>query len=300
MNRRTLNGRFVRSMRHQARTGDAPGTGGGGQAVGQQAGQSAGQQQGAAGQGGDNGGQASGQGGGQGSGQGSQHADLFDDLDLTDTGDGSGQGQQGQGGQDGALAPAAVQQIGQLIQSAIDRRINAVVRETRQGGQQQGQGQQGGQQQGQATQEAARPVADTGAVREARLAYREYVGDQIRFVSAVEREHAQRLATNLLHGRRNDIDDPDQVGRDVASEVAKTITDLRSHYRELTIKQAKKKGLWRDEPDPQAGAQLPGAGTSAPGLLVTGGAQMDKKMSAVKSIADEYNARQGYQTGQAG
>lgn len=206
-------------------------------------------------------------------GTGAQPLGLLDEQAAQSGTDGQGQEQAGGTG-DGTgqtpPVPATPEQIADLINREVDRRMTSLYREVRgqagQQGQQQGQGQgqqgeqQGGPQSGQQQTPAGPSEAD---VREARLVYREYVGDEIKFLGTVEREHASTVAQALLRERIGRGDDPDRAGREVAREVASTVKALRQHYEQQTVAALKRRGLLPD--DGRGPGQQPVPGTAAPG-----------------------------------
>lgn len=292
--RRGLNSRFVRLMRTGPVDG-LPVVGGGGGPQGQ------GQQQDGGQQGAGGGGPPADQQGQQGQqqGQGDPFGGLLDQARQQQAGD-QQQGQQGgqQGQQSG---PLTAEDVARIVESAVDRRINAINNPGggRGRGQQAGTQQQG-QQQGQ--QGEQQPVArvDQGARREARLAFREYVGDQIRFLSDVERAAANQIGTAMIATWDGD-GDADQFGRHVAGQVAATVKDLGEMYKRTTIEALRKQGLLKDQPSgPGAGSALAGFPLPTGGtgfVLPTNGVQQKNPQAAIQnaiSLADQYNQRAGY------
>jgi len=283
---RGLNSRFVRLMRDAAQDG---GTGGGGGAP-------ANQGQGDQGQGGSNQGGTGGQGGGAG-----QLDNLFDDVDDNDNANQGGQGGTNQGAGDG-FNQAQMAQLSTAIESAVDRRVNHLVngrrrRATPPANQNDNQNQQQNNQQLAAQ---VLPAVDAGAQREARIAFREYVGDEMggRFISAQERQAA--MAFGQLRVSAWDGDgDPDEFGRATAREVAGTVKGLRDHYRELTLRQLRKRGLLLENGQQGAANQLvtgggiPGGGSLAPVKLPTPTKAARAVQDAV-ALAGEFNVRNGH------
>ncbi len=248
--------------------GQGAGGGGGQQQNNQQGGQNTGTGQG-------------GQGSGGGGDGGDPFAGLFDDIDLSGQNGGQQGGGQGSGQQGGQGAPPNGDWVSrQEMNSEIDRRVNQVVqtlnRRYQQGRQQQGNqggGQQGGQnggqqhgQQGQQGQHDHAPATDPGAVREARMAFREYLNDEFKPISPVEREFAVNIGTAVL-GSRDLVDaDPDQVGRDVAKQTAQAMLAARKAVRDATIAQLRKAGAFTQEflnkTNQGGGQQAAGAGSA--------------------------------------
>lgn len=289
--RRGLNSRFARLMRDGNQDGGPPNAGGGGSGGG-------GQNQGQGGAGGNNGGQ-----GGQNQDQGLDN--LFDDVD-DDGGQGGGQGGSGQGGDQGAtFSQAQMQQITQLFESGFDRRITQMNQRRRRSQNQPPANQQQNDsgQQNQAPAAPQQPVVDAGARREARIAFRDYITDEMqgRFVSAMERQAAMAFGQNLVSGWDGD-GDADEFGREAARQVAQTIRGLRDHYRDLTVRQLRKRGLLTDQGQ-QSGGQatlggtVPGAGSIAP-VQLPEPTKAAKAVQAAVGLAGEFNARNGHQVQQ--
>lgn len=134
------------------------------------------------------------------------------------------------------------------VESRIDRRLNAVLREVRkmQQGQPQQQRQSGKQQQ--------QPQVSVDA-RGAMAAYRDYVGDELRFSGREEREAATRMAKGLIAQRFADGEtDEDEIGSQVAKDVAATINGLRKQADTRVKATLKRQGLLVEQPG-QAGVQ---------------------------------------------
>lgn len=264
-------------------------------------GQQTGQQQGS--------GQQQGQQGGQGQQQQDPYADLFNNARNQG---GQQQGQQGQqqGGQGGGqqLPDNLADVIGRAVESAVDRRINAINNPN--GGRNRNQGQQGqgdggqGQEQGQ-QQQVAR--VDMGDRREARMAFREYLGDQIRFLSDTERNAAVQIGTAMIATWDGHHDGgPDGFGHQVAAAVAQTIRDLGEMYKRTAIDALRKQGLLKEQPQgPGAGSGF--AATSVPngagsGFVlpsITGGANVAQKdpqraLNGALAAAAAYNQQAGH------
>lgn len=167
---------------------------------------------------------------------------LSGSSDEDSEGDGDGNQHGGQGPQ--APGYATVKDV----ESAIDRRINAVLKEIRKGREQNGSSGQEGQQQAGAHQERQpQPQTPTGPsrgdVRDARSSYREYVADEIEFIGNVERDTARTMADSAIQALLARGEDPDDVGRTVASEVAKQIRSLREFYEGRMVSELRRKGL---------------------------------------------------------
>lgn len=223
--------------------------------------------------------------GGAGGGNDEESGLLDDEAenggDGNDDGGQGGDGGQQQGGGDSGQqgggqqfdAQAFEERITDQINRRLDSAINTISR--RLSGQQQGQqgggnggggqdGQQGGGQNGGGDsgggQQSGGPSASDS--REARMVYREYVGDAIKFLGNEERDFAQGLASGLLRERLERGDDPETAGRAVASEVAKQMKTLRSHYEKKVLSALRRQGKI---PADGRGPGQPTQGGSAPG-----------------------------------
>jgi hypothetical protein len=195
-------------------------------------------------------------GGGEQGGSGSLLDEEANGSDGGDGGDGGGDGGSdgggAQGGQpDAALVQAIVGQVTQALEqrfdSIADRRVNAILKEVRKSGQQQDGGQGSG---GQPEQPAPAAGPDQGVLRGARLAYREYVGGEIKFLANQERDFAAEMAARILAERVADAGpnaDDDRIGREVAKEVAGHVKGLRKFYEDRTVQALKRKGLLPDD-----------------------------------------------------
>lgn len=119
------------------------------------------------------------------------------------------------------------------VESRIDKRLNVILREIR--------GQDGKPKQRTRQGEGQQQVADQ---RAARLAYKEYVADKIRFISPEERDAAADIARTKIAARAaGGFEDEDQVGREVADEVAEMVLKLRRHYEAQAKAALRRKGL---------------------------------------------------------
>lgn len=150
-----------------------------------------------------------------------QEADRDDEGDEPD---GQGQQQQPQAG-------LSAEDVARIVESALDRRINAVLKDRRR----------------QTTQTPAQPSRPTGPsesdVREARSVFREYVGDEIRFLGNAERDLASQIAGGMIRDRlaQGGVD-PEHVGAEVARDVAKQVKALRKHYEDRTVAALRRSG----------------------------------------------------------
>ncbi len=196
------------------------------------------------------------------------------------------------------LVTQAVGRLETQFNSIADRRINALLNEIRgqNQGQQQGQGQQGqqqqagqqGQQQGDWRDQQGRYAAapDPAVTREARMAFREYVGGRMQFVSAVEREMVMEWGGSVVQTRVTPGADADAVGRDVAIAVAQRATELRRHYEEQVMAALRARGV-----DVTGGGR--GAG-SPPQGLATPQDTTERARQAAKTLAEGVNVERGW------
>jgi hypothetical protein len=98
----------------------------------------------------------------------------------------------------------------------------------------------------QASADAARERLDS-TLREARLTYREYVGDEIKFGSSTERSFAADLANGLLYQRISEGDSAEEAGREVAQDVAKRVKQLREGYQTQMLANLKTRGVLNED-----------------------------------------------------
>lgn len=193
-------------------------------------------------------------------------ANSQNDDGNQNTGNESGDGGQQQNGEEQQSGLTA-----QDVESAIDRRINAVLREVRslkesngqngQGNQQQGGGGQQGRNQ---NQQQTSQGPDAGDIREARSSYREYVADELKFLGSQERSMARTIAESRITTALARGGDPDSVGREVAESVAQEIKGLREFYEGRVINALRRNGTLPQNNGSQQQAQ-PGQGQGGVG-----------------------------------
>lgn len=195
--------------------------------------------------------------------------DADDDGDADDDADDDDDSDDGGGDDDddlsdsekkllGKLDKTLDEKLGKVGQQIADRLVNAQATRDRKAARLKAQQQGGGTGAGKngKQQDQAAPVVDhTADIREGRVAYREYVGDQITFTSSEERNAATTLATALIEKAVRDGDDPDDAGREAAESVAKTLKNLRLSIRKQTIAQLKKDGRLVEKDGDGAGSQ---------------------------------------------
>jgi len=164
--------------------------------------------------------------------------DLNDDGQQQQEGDDDGQ-QQTQGVDVAEIVSQLEERLGARFDAIADRRVNQLLRRQRQGGQG-----SGGQQRSQQQQEESPPTSSPEVVRATRLAFREYVADEVKFISSEERAFAMDLGAALMAQEANrGIEDEDEVGRRLAKDVAQRVKTLRKHYEDRTVAALKRKGL---------------------------------------------------------
>lgn len=215
--------------------------------------------------------------GGDGDDGGGQTGGLLDDE--AENGGDDGGDDDGQGGNGGAGSGGQSGQQGEYVtqaefESTLDRRINQAVNTIvnrlggDRGGQQQGDqqdkgGGSGGQSQSRSGQQGTQSGPAAGDVREARLAYREYVTGEIKFLGNEERTHAMGLAQAMLVERLSQGDDPETAGREVAKNVGAQMKALRSHYEGKVVAALQRTGQLpkdgRGNGQPLRGGTAPGA-----------------------------------------
>lgn len=176
------------------------------------------------------------------------------------------------------------------LESLFDRRINAVLKEIRKGNAPASDGKGDAPKDDQQAPRTA--AADQSLPRAARLAYREYVADEIRFISTEERSHATELANAMIGdlARRDELDDEDRAGRQVATQVAKQIKSLRAHYEARTTAALRKRGLLTGEVrqgQPVPGGSGPGGTGGVGGMSeFEKGAALAKERTAARTRTD--------------
>lgn len=193
-----------------------------------------------------------------------------------------GGGQQA-GGQGFVMTPEIQSVIAAEANRIADRRINQITQgRGQQGGGDQngGQGNQGGGQQqdhgsGQQTggqqdrgNSGSRQGVESGALREARLVFREYVSDEITFLGNEERDLGRQIASSTLPTLLAQGMDVDEAGRQAARLVGETLRTARTFYQGQTIRALQSRGALPQDftvQPPQAGQQGGGAGGYRPG-----------------------------------
>ena len=186
-----------------------------------------------------------------------QDQDL--DLDADEDLDGDGTGGDGDGDDDSDDSveaqvrrgiAAALPEIQRNFQSEMDRRINRVVKKLKPAARQaDGDGDDDeddeppARQRSRTQRSQSRAGAPESDERGARVAFREYLPGQIKFLSEEERQGALRYGQLLiLEESRKGFDDEDTVGRDVAQRVAEYVKGNRKFYSERTKRTLERQG----------------------------------------------------------
>ena len=163
--------------------------------------------------------------------------DEDEDEDDEDKGDGKGRGRNAK------YVTAAD------VERALDRRINVVLREIRKQGESGNSNGRGRSQRGGKDTDAHTQGPQPSDVRDARASFRDYVSDEIKFLSKEERQHATTLAGSMIRERLATGDDPDEVGQRVARDVASELRKLRSFYSRRTVDKLRQRGRLIDGPE---------------------------------------------------
>lgn len=221
---------------------------------------------------------------------------LLDDEAKNGGGDDGGKGDddktgdEGKGGDDDK-APLTKADLPGLIKSmtdaavdaanrVADKRINQVLdKKGAAGGSDDGKG---GDDKG-AAQGASGP--DAAQVRGARLAFRDYIDTEMGgYLGNEERAFVNDLGKATITGLA-EIDDEDQVGRQVAASVAQQVKGLRKFYEQRTKAALKRKGLLKDS-DKGGQAEQSGAGGVGPKTELDRGAAKAAEMFGARGGAD--------------
>lgn len=200
-----------------------------------------------------------------------------------DTGTGHGQ-QQGQPqGQGDDLRSWLTEQLGTMRQSISDSVRNSVLNEMRRtgqeppagaNGQQQGQGQQ---QQQSAPQRPAGP--DPMDLREARMAFTQYLGDSRSFASADERAIGNTLGAQLVTQELAGGGTPDAAARKAATEVATQLDGFAKAVEQRVVNRLRERG------------QLTATDGSQPAGTNTPPSNLDAKRNTAIDLAKQYNTQ---------
>lgn len=202
--------------------------------------------------------------------------DADDDNDEDDTeDDGLGSDGDEEGDDSDALVDRIVTAVGETVlpkvNAEIDRRINQALGKSRR------------------EKQPSQPSRESGPsrddVREARIAYRDYVSEEIKFAGVAERKVAGDLAPGLLRAALENGDDPEDAGRKVATAVAGSVRDLRKHYQKQVLAGLTKRGLL-DPTALKSGQPRPGKKDSDASSM-TSGSEKARQMLAHRQPAGD-------------
>lgn len=136
--------------------------------------------------------------------------------------------------------------------------------------------------------------------REARLAFRDYVGADGRNLATTEREIANTLARVEITTRLDEHGDPDRAGREAADRVTDQLTEFRRLVEKQTVAALRKRGALRERGttsgDEDDTVESGNAGGSRPPGRAPSPAKLADKRQAAKSFAADYNTRLGHTT----
>lgn len=182
--------------------------------------------------------------------------------DEDDEGDEGDEGEQGGGSTDIAsvVAAAVTAQMGAInrqFQAEMDRRINSALSKGGRKPAKKDDDEEGEQVTGQA--------GTASDVRGARLAFREYLPESIRFLSSEERALANEFGQNMIRARAHaGFEDEDEAGREVAVATAEFLKKSRSLYSSMTKRALEKQGALIAQGGGQApGGKIPPNGVAA-------------------------------------
>jgi hypothetical protein len=197
----------------------------------------------------------------------------------------NGQGQQGgqQQGGDGDLLSQLSTQLDTMRQSISDSVRNSVLNEMRRTGQQPpndpGNQQQGQGQQPQQSAPQRPPGPDPMDLREARMAFSQYLGDSRSFASADERALANTVGAQLVTQELAGGGTPDAAARKAATEVASQLDGFVAAVETRVTNRLRERGQLREGDGSLA------AGTNTPP------SNLDAKRNTALDLAKQYNAQ---------
>lgn len=207
-------------------------------------------------------------------------ADGDNDADGTDEGNGGGEGGgdgegEGNGGTDiASIVRNTLRELLPEIQSEtnreIDRRVNGALNKVRRPGtkppaQQSKDEDEGG------NDMPGTPVAD---IRGARMSFREYLPDSIRFLSPEEKALATEYGLNMIGAKAlSGFEDEDAVGKEVATKTAEFLKKSRTYYSERTKRALQKQGALKQDASGQQSH-----GTTPPGSVQSAFDKAEAKM----------------------
>lgn len=134
--------------------------------------------------------------------------------------------------------------LGERFDAVADRRVNAVLKEIRKG-EKPGEGKET-----ETPPAAEQPVGpDPQLLRGSRMVYREYIGDELKFVSDDERRLATTLADSMIREQvAGGADDEDRIGRQVSREIAVQLKAIRDSYERQIVDGLKRRGMLVETP----------------------------------------------------
>jgi len=192
-------------------------------------------------------------------------------------------GQPANAQEDKPLTRADLEDAAQRI---ADRQVNALLKELRGGKNRRRERDPDGDNRG--DNDRARTTDDRYDIREARMAYREYLGDRHRFVDPSERELANTLGSSLIGTELAEHGDPDRAGRRAAEQVAGQLSAYRKAIETATINRLRTRGALITEPGRGGESPPPGSGPSQ--------STTADLRAAARSMAEEFNREQGHPT----
>jgi hypothetical protein len=205
--------------------------------------------------------------------------------------------QQGDQGEQQQTAPTVESLQAQLtdmqsqFQSEVDRRVNQVVSTLRS---EMARAQQAPppQQQGAPPpqQQVSGGQSTSADLREARMVYREFVNESVKFLGPEERALAADLSAAQLQQAVTGGMDPDTAGRHVAAEVSKRIKDARGMYETSVVNALRRTGQLQERTDAvgssvRYGQQVSAGGKPDAGSSYAKGAAMAKEIGRGKPPA---------------
>lgn len=165
-----------------------------------------------------------------------------------------------------AVAKEIETALGSRFDAVADRRVNAILKEVRQGQNPSGKGGSAGDESGGG--EVKTVVEASYDVQGARQVYREFVTDKLEFVNPTERDLGLTMAEGLIRSRFVDGEtDIDNIGRLVAEAVATQISELRDGYEKQIVGVLRKAGRIVEtpgQPAPTPGTKGAGSGSGGP------------------------------------
>jgi hypothetical protein len=127
------------------------------------------------------------------------------------------------------------------------------------------------------------------------MAAREYVTDQITFISEAERAVAADIMATLIPAQLAGGASPDQAGRTAAAAAATRVKDLRRSYEEQVVRGLRARGaLKEDQQGPPGITPAAGLPLGTPPVTATPGAVKRETVARMTGWAQEANQSQGW------